>query len=64
MMLFLQSTEIFSTELGIVSIMAAILLLLFADVQDLEDVLHKVEWDTLIFFACLFVLIKVSTESL
>ena len=58
-MLFMQSTPLFSTELGIVAVLAAILLLLLTDLQELQDVLHRVEWDTLIFFACLFVVIQV-----
>lgn len=33
-------------------------MLLLADIQELETVLHKVEWGTLLFFAGLFVLME------
>ena len=36
----------------------ALVLLLLADIQELESVLHKVEWGTLLFFAGLFVLME------
>ncbi len=38
--------------------LGALVLLLLADVQELESVLHKVEWGTLLFFAGLFVLME------
>lgn len=34
-------------------------LLILADVQELEAVLHKIEWGTLLFFAALFILMEV-----
>lgn len=36
----------------------AITLLLLSDVEELEGILNKVEWGTLIFFAALFVLME------
>ena len=37
------------------------MLLILADIQeDLETILHKIEWGTLLFFAGLFVLMEVS----
>ena len=43
---------------GWIAILGALVLLLLADVQELESVLHKVEWGTLLFFAGLFVLME------
>ncbi|KAK3099314.1 hypothetical protein FSP39_002532 [Pinctada imbricata] len=49
-------------DLGWTAIMGAIVLMVLADVHELESVLHKVEWATLIFFAGLFVLMKALDE--
>lgn len=38
--------------------LGAIWLLVLADVQDFEIILHRVEWATLLFFAALFVLME------
>ena len=46
------------TSTGWIAIFGALVLLLLADVQELEGVLHKVEWGTLLFFAGLFVLME------
>ena len=35
-------------------------LIILADIQELESILHKIEWGTLLFFAGLFVLMEVS----
>lgn len=35
------------------------ILLVLSDTQELEPVLHKIEWTTLLFFAGLFVLMEV-----
>ena len=43
---------------GWIAIFGGVVLLLIADVQELEGVLHKVEWGTLLFFAGLFVLME------
>ncbi|XP_034036519.1 P protein [Thalassophryne amazonica] len=45
-------------ELGWIAILGALWLLVLADIQDFEIILHRVEWATLLFFAGLFVLIK------
>ena len=45
---------------GWIAIFGAVVLLLLSDIQDLESVLHKIEWGTLLFFAGLFVLMEVS----
>ena len=47
-----------SYTIGWIAIFGALALLLLADVQELESVLHKVEWGTLLFFAGLFVLME------
>ena len=39
--------------------MGAIWLMVLADIQELETVLHRVEWSTLIFFAALFTMMEV-----
>ncbi|XP_060603939.1 P protein-like isoform X2 [Ruditapes philippinarum] len=44
--------------LGWIAIMGAIMLMVLADMQDLETILHMVEWSTLIFFAALFSLME------
>ncbi|XP_008405854.1 P protein [Poecilia reticulata] len=45
-------------ELGWIAILGALWLLVLADVQDFEIILHRVEWATLLFFAGLFVLME------
>ena len=46
-------------ELGWIAIFGGVVLLILSDVQDLESVLHKIEWGTLLFFAALFILMEV-----
>lgn len=36
----------------------AVVLLILSDIQDLEAILHKIEWGTLLFFGGLFVLME------
>jgi len=38
--------------------LGALTLMVLADIEDMEVILHKVEWSTLIFFAALFVLME------
>ncbi|XP_023122831.2 P protein [Amphiprion ocellaris] len=45
-------------ELGWIAILGALWLLVLADIQDFEIILHRVEWATLLFFAALFVLME------
>ncbi|KAJ8297871.1 hypothetical protein KUTeg_024402, partial [Tegillarca granosa] len=54
-------TEMY-VNLGWIAIMGAIVLLVLADMNDLENILHRVEWGTLIFFAALFVLMEALEE--
>lgn len=49
-------------SLGWTALLGAILLLILADREDMEAVLARVEWSTLLFFAALFVLMESLTE--
>lgn len=56
---FLHSIpELNRISLGWTALLGAILLLTLADRADLEPILHRVEWSTLLFFAALFVLME------
>ncbi|XP_049883695.1 P protein-like isoform X2 [Pectinophora gossypiella] len=56
---FLHSIpELNRVSLGWTALLGAILLLILADREDLEPILHRVEWSTLLFFAALFVLME------
>ena len=44
--------------IGWIAIFGALVLLLLADIQEMEAILNKVEWGTLLFFAGLFVLME------
>ncbi|KAG4069760.1 hypothetical protein HA402_003201 [Bradysia odoriphaga] len=54
--------EIQKLSIGWVALLGAILLLALADREDLEAVIHHVEWTTLLFFAALFVLMEALAE--
>ncbi|XP_044056235.1 P protein [Siniperca chuatsi] len=45
-------------DLGWIAILGALWLMVLADIQDFEIILHRVEWATLLFFAGLFVLME------
>ncbi|XP_071779577.1 P protein [Centroberyx gerrardi] len=45
-------------DLGWIAILGSLWLLVLADIQDFEIILHRVEWATLLFFAGLFVLME------
>ncbi|XP_051882475.1 P protein [Pristis pectinata] len=45
-------------DLGWIAMLGAIWLLVLADIQDFEIILHRIEWATLLFFAALFVLME------
>ncbi|XP_068622152.1 P protein [Battus philenor] len=56
---FLHSfPELNRVSLGWTALLGAILLLTLIDRQDIEPILHRVEWSTLLFFASLFVLME------
>ncbi|KAM3955657.1 P protein-like [Aphomia sociella] len=58
-MFFLHSIpELNRVSLSWTALLGAILLLVLADREDLEPILHRVEWSTLLFFAALFVLME------
>lgn len=60
---FLQALpEIQRLSLGWTALLAAILLLILADRDDMESILARVEWSTLLFFAALFVLMESLSE--
>ena len=46
---------------GWIAVLGAMWLLVIADVSDLDSILHKVEWSTLLFFAALFILMEVGS---
>lgn len=49
-------------SLGWSALVGAILLLILTGSQDIEGILSRVEWSTLLFFACLFILMEALTE--
>ncbi|KAL8597042.1 hypothetical protein ACOMHN_055635 [Nucella lapillus] len=49
-------------SLGWIAVLGAMWLLVIADKSDLENILHKVEWSTLLFFAALFILMEALAE--
>uniref|UniRef100_T1IPD1 Citrate transporter-like domain-containing protein n=1 Tax=Strigamia maritima TaxID=126957 RepID=T1IPD1_STRMM len=49
-------------SLGWIALMGAILLLVLADMSDVEHLFSWIEWSTLIFFAALFVVMAALTE--
>ncbi|CAG9576948.1 unnamed protein product [Danaus chrysippus] len=51
-----------SLSLGWTALLGALLLLLLAEREDLEPVLARVEWSTLLFFAALFVMMEVLSK--
>lgn len=56
---FLHSIpDIQRLSLGWTALLGALLLLILSDRQDMESVLARVEWSTLLFFAALFVLME------
>ncbi|XP_065353669.1 P protein-like [Cloeon dipterum] len=55
---FLHSIPDLSLSLGWTALLGATLLLILADNEQMEGVLARVEWSTLLFFAALFVLME------
>nr|XP_032525684.1 P protein-like isoform X1 [Danaus plexippus plexippus] len=54
--------ELQSLSLGWTALLGALLLLLLSEREDLEPVLARVEWSTLLFFAALFVMMEVLSK--
>jgi hypothetical protein len=59
---FMQSVPFMHLSLGWIALLGAICLLVLADIEDMESVFNKVEWPTLVFFACLFVVMEALRE--
>lgn len=49
-------------SIGWTALLGAVLLLILADIEDIESVVARVEWTTLLFFAGLFVLMEALAE--
>lgn len=60
---FLHSApDIQKLSLGWTALLGAVLLLILADREDIESVIARVEWSTLLFFAALFILMETLAE--
>ncbi len=61
--IFYSFCDLLTFCIGWIAIFGAVVLLLLADIQDMESILHKIEWGTLLFFAALFVLMEVGLST-
>ena len=59
---FIHSVPEIHLNLGWIAIIGAMVLLVVAGVKDLDHVLERIEWGTLMFFAALFVLMDALAE--
>ncbi|XP_053954238.1 P protein [Anastrepha ludens] len=59
---FMHSVHLHQLSLGEAALIGAICLLILADIRDMEAILGRIEWSTLIFFGSLFVLMEALTE--
>lgn len=59
---FLQSIPSMDLSLGWIAILGAVALLILADFSELESIIARVEWSTLLFFASLFVVMEALEE--
>ncbi|XP_073825209.1 OCA2 melanosomal transmembrane protein hoepel1 isoform X3 [Musca autumnalis] len=60
---FLHSVpELQRLSLGWTALLGAIFLIILADIEDMEAILARVEWSTLLFFAALFILMEALSE--
>nr|XP_012134755.1 PREDICTED: P protein-like [Megachile rotundata] len=55
---FLHSVPNLHLSLGLTALVGVLLLLILADSEDLDGLMARVEWSTLLFFASLFVLME------
>ena len=55
---FMQNFPQFQLSLGWTSLLGALTLLVLSDKLEVESVFSRVEWSTLVFFACLFVVME------
>ncbi|XP_043286804.1 P protein [Venturia canescens] len=58
LLFFLHNLPSLHLSLGWIGLLGVLLLLVLADFQDIEAILARVEWSTLLFFASLFVLME------
>ncbi|XP_050032146.1 P protein-like [Dermacentor andersoni] len=59
---FLQSIPAIHLTLGWIAILGAVMLMVLADTRELDAVIARVEWTTLIFFGALFVVMEALVE--
>lgn len=57
-MFFIHSLPNVNLSLGWISLLGVILLLILADSENLDGLMARVEWSTLLFFAALFILME------
>ncbi|XP_078053556.1 P protein [Augochlora pura] len=57
-MFFLHSIPELHLSLGWITLVGVLLLLIIADTQDIDGLMARVEWTTLLFFASLFILME------
>lgn len=60
---FLHSVPGVNLSLGWTALLGVLLLLILADSEDLDGLMARVEWSTLLFFASLFILMEVRIET-
>eukprot|EP00731_Ephydatia_muelleri_P031074 Em0022g588a len=58
--LFFLSNVIPNHELGLgwIALFGSVVMMILSGIKDLEEVMHKIEWSTLLFFTALFVLME------
>ena len=59
---FVQSASFIHADLGFIAFSGAIVLIVLADENDIETLIEKIEWTTLLFFGALFVLMEALAE--
>lgn len=62
LMFFLHSAPSIHLDLGWISVIGAMALLLLSGIHNIEELMMKVEWATLLFFAALFILMEALAE--
>lgn len=62
MLFFLHSVPNLNLSLGWTALIGILLLLILADSKDLDGLMARVEWSTLVFFASLFILMEVIVD--
>lgn len=62
LLFFVHSLPEIHLDLGWIAVLGALCLLLVAGLNDLEHLLGKIEWGTLLFFASLFILMEALAE--